>query len=191
MVAIVLDKRRLFSFAFCVTIEESCLVVQKKDYKGLSFTCNFGYSTSSSMSTTTSEESSGAVVAGTGAGEPKRYILSDGLTMASYVGQRRSPLRLTRMEAEGRFPEGLGEGGDHQPGQAYHILCHPIIRADGELAGVVELYRMNSGTPFYAEDEEVVNSYVVWGGIALHYAELNAVMHKQKKLNDFLLNVVK
>jgi cAMP and cAMP-inhibited cGMP 3',5'-cyclic phosphodiesterase 10 len=93
------------------------------------------------------------------------------------------------MEAEARFPEGLGENPESR--NAFHILCHPIIRADGDVAGVVELHRNNSSTPFYTEDEEVVNSYVVWGGIALHYAELNAVMHKQKKLNDFLLNVVK
>lgn len=115
--------------------------------------------------------------------------MSEGLTMAAYVGQRRSPLRLSRSEAEARFPEGLGENPDSL--SAVHILCHPIVRADGELAGVVELHRNNASTPFYSEDEEVVNSYVVWGGIALHYAELNAVMNKQKKLNDFLLNVVK
>lgn len=110
--------------------------------------------------------------------------------MAAYVGQRRNaPLRLSRPEAEARFPEGLGENPESKA--AAHILCHPIIRADGDLAGVLELHRLNPTSPFYAEDEEVVNSYVVWGGIALHYAELNAVMNKQRKLNDFLLNVVR
>ncbi|OXA56283.1 hypothetical protein Fcan01_10060 [Folsomia candida] len=121
--------------------------------------------------------------------EPRIYSMSEGLTMASYAGQRRGPIRLSRAEAEARFPEGLGENPESR--NALHILCHPIIRADGDLAGVVELHRVNVGTPFYTEDEEVVNSYVIWGGIALHYAELNAVMNKQKKLNDFLLNVVK
>lgn len=94
------------------------------------------------------------------------------------------------MEAESRFLEGLGENPESK--NAFHILCHPIIKAEsGELSGVLELHRNDSSTPFYTEDEEVVNSYVIWGGIALHYAELNAVMNKQKKLNDFLLNVVK
>lgn len=115
--------------------------------------------------------------------------MRDGLTMAAYVGQRRASLRLSKYEAEARFPEGIGENVESQ--NAYHIFCHPIIRADGDLSGVIELHRNNINSPFYAEDEEVVNSYVIWGGIALHYAELNAVMNKSKKLNEFLLDVVR
>jgi len=117
------------------------------------------------------------------------YSMREGLTMAAYVGQRRGPLRLSRSEADARFSDGVGENAESQ--NAYHILCHPIIRADGDLSGVIELHRNNINSPFYAEDEEVVNSYVVWGGIALHYAELNAVMNKSKKLNEFLLDVVR
>ncbi|ODM93561.1 putative 3',5'-cyclic phosphodiesterase pde-5 [Orchesella cincta] len=109
--------------------------------------------------------------------------------MAAYVGQRRGPLRLSRSEADARFPDGIGENTESQ--NAYHVLCHPIFKADGELSGVIELHRNNINSPFYAEDEEVVNSYVVWGGIALHYAELNSVMNKSKKLNEFLLDVVR
>jgi cAMP and cAMP-inhibited cGMP 3',5'-cyclic phosphodiesterase 10 len=56
------------------------------------------------------------------------------------------------------------------------------------LAAVVELWRPD---PFHEEDEEIASSYLVWGGIALHYAQLYHNMNKQKKLNDFLLAVVK
>ena len=73
----------------------------------------------------------------------------------------------------------------------YHVLCIPVIQADGELAGVIEMYRREQEEKFYEEDEEIVNSYLVWGGIALHYAELYHNMYKQRKLNDFILSVVK
>ncbi|CAG2116922.1 unnamed protein product, partial [Medioppia subpectinata] len=41
------------------------------------------------------------------------------------------------------------------------------------------------------EDEEIVQSYLVWGAMALHYAELFANLSRQRKLNTFLLTVVK
>ncbi|RXG72469.1 putative 3',5'-cyclic phosphodiesterase pde-5 [Armadillidium vulgare] len=52
------------------------------------------------------------------------------------------------------------------------------------------LYRKESSEEFHEEDEEIVNSYLVWGGIALHYSELYHSMMKQRELNDFLLSVV-
>jgi cAMP and cAMP-inhibited cGMP 3',5'-cyclic phosphodiesterase 10 len=70
-------------------------------------------------------------------------------------------------------------------------LCHPIVKSDGEIIGVLELHRGGNETQFYKEDEEIVHSYLVWGGIALHYADLNSIMNKQKKLNEFLLGVVR
>jgi hypothetical protein len=71
---------------------------------------------------------------------------------------------------------------------ASHALYQPVIQTDGQLAAVVELWR---GDPFHEEDEEIASSYLVWGGIALHYAQLYLSMNKQRKLNDFLLAVVK
>lgn len=72
-----------------------------------------------------------------------------------------------------------------------HFQCQPIIQPDGQLAAVLELLRSETGGPFYEEDEEIASSYLVWGGIALHYAHLYLNMNQQKKLNDFLLAVVK
>jgi cAMP and cAMP-inhibited cGMP 3',5'-cyclic phosphodiesterase 10 len=69
-----------------------------------------------------------------------------------------------------------------------HALYEPVIQTDGQLAAVVELWRHD---PFHEEDEEIASSYLVWGGIALHYAQLYLSMNKQRKLNDFLLAVVK
>jgi cAMP and cAMP-inhibited cGMP 3',5'-cyclic phosphodiesterase 10 len=72
--------------------------------------------------------------------------------------------------------------------EADHALYEPVIQTDGQLAAVVELWRHD---PFHEEDEEIASSYLVWGGIALHYAQLYLSMNKQRKLNDFLLAVVK
>lgn len=76
-------------------------------------------------------------------------------------------------------------------GEISHILCQPIVQPDGALAAVLELWRKETGGPFHEEDEEITCSYLVWGGIALHYAHLYLNMDKQRKLNDFLLAVVK
>lgn len=77
------------------------------------------------------------------------------------------------------------------PTEIAHVLCQPIIQANGEIVAVLELWRRDSGGPFHEEDEEIASSYLVWGGIALHYAQLYLNMNQQKKLNDFLLLVVK
>ncbi|KAG0425971.1 hypothetical protein HPB47_026893, partial [Ixodes persulcatus] len=70
-------------------------------------------------------------------------------------------------------------------------LAHPLLQPDGELTGVLELYRRIGSPMFYEEDEEIVNSYLVWGGIALHYAEMYSIMARQRKLHSFLLAVVR
>ena len=47
------------------------------------------------------------------------------------------------------------------------------------------------GGQFHEEDEEIVSSYLVWGGIALHYADMYHALNKQRNLHQFLLTVVK
>ncbi|XP_021942634.1 probable 3',5'-cyclic phosphodiesterase pde-5 isoform X3 [Zootermopsis nevadensis] len=105
------------------------------------------------------------------------------LTVPVYVAKTREPLRLSRGELDPRFPDRLPNKNG-----AAHALYQPVIQTDGQLAAVVELWR---GDPFHEEDEEIASSYLVWGGIALHYAQLYLSMNKQRKLNDFLLAVVK
>lgn len=72
-----------------------------------------------------------------------------------------------------------------------HILCQAISQPDGALVAVLEILRREDEDRFHEEDEEIAYSYLVWGGIALHYAHLFLSMNKQRKLNDFLLAVVK
>ena len=41
------------------------------------------------------------------------------------------------------------------------------------------------------DDIEIVNSYLVWGAVGIHYANQYSKIHHQKFVNDFLLSVVK
>ncbi|XP_054274469.1 probable 3',5'-cyclic phosphodiesterase pde-5 isoform X2 [Macrosteles quadrilineatus] len=101
---------------------------------------------------------------------------------ASLVARTKEPLRLSR--GQPNFPNtGYPE--------VEHLLYEPVVQPDGELVAVLELWRRDSSPPFHEEDEEIASSYLVWGGIALHYARLYLSMSKQRKLSDFLLAVVK
>ena len=55
----------------------------------------------------------------------------------------------------------------------------------------MEFVRSENDSQFFDEDEEIVNSYLVWGEVALHYADLYGRVERQKDLSAFLLNVVK
>ncbi|XP_018325357.1 probable 3',5'-cyclic phosphodiesterase pde-5 isoform X2 [Agrilus planipennis] len=109
-----------------------------------------------------------------------------GKTVPTYVARTREAVRLSRNNTDNRFPNaftGLS--------QAAHLQCQAVLQPDGQLVAVLELWRKEGDTPFYEEDEEIASSYIVWGGVALHYAELYFSMNQQRRLNDFLLAVVK
>ncbi|XP_073974523.1 probable 3',5'-cyclic phosphodiesterase pde-5 isoform X2 [Rhodnius prolixus] len=97
------------------------------------------------------------------------------------VARTKEPMRLSR--GESNFPtKGVGD--------VDHLLLEPIVQPDGALVAVLEMWRTGD-SGFHEEDEEIATSYLVWGGIALHYARLYMSMSKQRKLSDFLLAVVK
>ena len=50
---------------------------------------------------------------------------------------------------------------------------------------------MDLASYFAEEDEEIASSYLVWGGIAVYYAEMYVGLRQQRNLNDFLLDVIK
>lgn len=108
---------------------------------------------------------------------------SSGLTVPGFVARTREPVRLSHADPDPRFPNGLAYNG--------HVLCQAVLQPDGALAGVLEMRRGPQSPPFHEEDEEISQSYLVWGGIALHYAHLYLTQDRQRRLNDFLLTVVK
>ncbi|XP_055379719.1 probable 3',5'-cyclic phosphodiesterase pde-5 isoform X2 [Condylostylus longicornis] len=120
------------------------------------------------------------------AGVAKLQKLRSGISVPLYVARTREQVRLSKGDSNTKFPDALPRKSD-----IAHILCQSVCQPDGQLIAVIELYRKDGGFPFHEEDEEISISYLVWGGIALHYAALFMNMNKQRKLNDFLLAVVK
>ncbi|GFV46467.1 cAMP and cAMP-inhibited cGMP 3',5'-cyclic phosphodiesterase 10A [Trichonephila clavipes] len=115
----------------------------------------------------------------------KEFQVED--TIADYVMRTKETVRWKSTEKDNRFPEGLSIDLE----KPVYVLCHPVLQPDEKLSGILELYKDLTDVEFHEEDEEIVNSYLVWGGIALHYAELYVTMMKQRELNLFLLTVVK
>uniref|UniRef100_A0A0A9XJX4 Phosphodiesterase n=1 Tax=Lygus hesperus TaxID=30085 RepID=A0A0A9XJX4_LYGHE len=104
------------------------------------------------------------------------------------VAKTKEPMRLSKGDPNFPAKKFCFQGS----GDVAHLLLEPILQPDGQLVAVLEMWRLSSGPgPFHEEDEEIATSYIVWGGIALHYAKLYMSMSKQRKLSDFLLAVVK
>ncbi|CAM1293641.1 Uncharacterised protein g792 [Pycnogonum litorale] len=110
-----------------------------------------------------------------------------GITFAEYVARHRTVIRTTEIEKNPLFPGGISVDNS----DITAVMCHPLIQPDGEILGVLELYKKGETERFDEEDEEISDSYLVWGGIALHYAELYSKMIKQETQNNFILTVVK
>ena len=102
----------------------------------------------------------------------------------------------------------LGETLFYKPVQVVSkVLCHPICSEEEELEAVIEFLKEGKGGAFTEDDIEVtnagqdisrlvfifqiVNSYLVWGGVAIHYADQYSKVQHQKFVNEFLLSVVK
>ncbi|XP_059475966.1 probable 3',5'-cyclic phosphodiesterase pde-5 isoform X1 [Neocloeon triangulifer] len=125
-------------------------------------------------------------------GEPLLIPISSPTTVPEFVARSREPLRLSKGSGDQRFPvpSPRSEGKDNSVLEAEHALWQPIVQADSEMTGVLLMWR-RQGPAFHEEDEEIARSYLVWGGIALHYAQLFLSIDKTRRLNDFLLKVVK
>ncbi|CAH3179066.1 unnamed protein product [Porites lobata] len=113
--------------------------------------------------------------------------IETGTTIAAYVAHTQKPLRTNEVLGDERFPGGIGL----EDSTAQSVLCQPIVQSNGELVGVIELCRRLGHEAFGEEDDEIVNSYLVWGGISLYYAEMFQNMQRHRKLTEFLLNVTR
>lgn len=116
-----------------------------------------------------------------------RQAIEGGETVAAYVAETGERIFVKDILGDERFPKGIGI----EDSTAQSVLCQPIVQADGTIVGIVQLVKTLGNTSFEREDEEIVNSYLAWGSIAIHHAEISKQMLKQKDLNSFLLNVVR
>jgi len=114
-----------------------------------------------------------------------KQAIGSGRSIAAHCAKVKDIIRTDNSGKDPRFP--LGVLGYQGPGR---VLCHPICSDEEELEAVLEFVRV-SGPAFDEDDIETVNSYLVWGGIAIHYADQYSKVQHQKFVNDFLLTVVK
>ncbi|XP_046859882.1 probable 3',5'-cyclic phosphodiesterase pde-5 [Xenia sp. Carnegie-2017] len=123
----------------------------------------------------------------------RKVSIENGETIAAFVAKGKTSIRTDEVLADSRFPKGIGV----EESTAQSVICQPIMASNESLVGVVELTRRVGHEPFSDEEEEIVNSYLVWelscgwGGFILYYAEALNSMSKHKKLSEFLLTVTR
>nr|XP_006817445.1 PREDICTED: probable 3',5'-cyclic phosphodiesterase pde-5-like [Saccoglossus kowalevskii] len=126
-----------------------------------------------------------------------RWKIDKGSTIAGFAAHSLQTVCTTDFTGDARYPVGMAIDEPN----TFSALALPIIQSNGECIGVLEFFRSEGNYPFGEEDEEIASSYLVWGGIALYYAEhcngklldreMYQNMQRQRKLNEFLLAVTK
>ena len=87
-------------------------------------------------------------------------------------------------EEDSRYPDGVG----HPERDVYRVLSIPLLFPSGDLLGVIELCKDESGDPFNEEDLQFSNLFLGWMILALQQVTLTRVLDLQSELNDFLLD---
>ena len=119
---------------------------------------------------------------------PQHQIIQVGSTVAAYVAYAKEKVRCKTSDKNDKYPEGIKD----LPEGDYNVMNIPFTCSKtGVVRALLEFYRAESDPAFHAEDEEIVNSYLVWGEVALHYAESYGKVEIQKNLSAFLLNIVR
>ncbi|KAK7101205.1 probable 3',5'-cyclic phosphodiesterase pde-5 [Littorina saxatilis] len=108
-------------------------------------------------------------------------------TVAAHVAFSKEPVRLRDLAMDKRFPEGLGSGSN----RAHSVLALPITDGNSMVLGVVEFFRFSRYSAFTEEEEEVATYMLLWADMFVAYMEMHNSMTRQRKLNEFLLNVTK
>ncbi|XP_059090065.1 probable 3',5'-cyclic phosphodiesterase pde-5 isoform X3 [Tigriopus californicus] len=114
--------------------------------------------------------------------------IGSGTTMAAHVAKTHQTLRGTTSLSDPRFPHGIQDFDED-----YHVLVVPVrdLDYDQSVMAVIEFVREASEAGFEASDEDIVESYLAWGKIALSHGDICSNSVKQRKLQSFLLTVVK
>lgn len=89
-------------------------------------------------------------------------------------------------------PEGVGSSGAKAGGVGQcSVIAHPLLQPEnGQLLAVLEFVKTKGGR-FNDEEEEMVESYLAWGEVGVHYKEISKRMNRTTELSQFLLTVVK
>ncbi|XP_072170370.1 probable 3',5'-cyclic phosphodiesterase pde-5 [Diadema setosum] len=124
------------------------------------------------------------------------WVVGKGRTISGYVAFSGQVVCTCDPTGNELHPDGVAAPGI----TAHAVLALPVIELTDELSGVVEFYRTESKA-FSTEDELHADSYLLWGTLTVHYAQMSndreyekqlyLDMIRQRKQNDFLLAVTK
>uniref|UniRef100_T1J2B1 Phosphodiesterase n=1 Tax=Strigamia maritima TaxID=126957 RepID=T1J2B1_STRMM len=114
-------------------------------------------------------------------------IVQSNKCLASFVANNRQTVRTTTPDKDSRFPDGVAVNKE----KAKVVMCQPILQHPQDVLGVLECYRPAGQSEFSKGDEQIGHRYQVWCGITLFYMEMCLTLQNQKKLNSFLLTVIR
>jgi len=112
--------------------------------------------------------------------------LATSKTIAAHVGRENNLVYVTEILGDDRFPEGTGKDGLDKS-----VICYPLSSSHGELYGVVEFIREVTSPTFCEEDLEIACSYLTWGSIAVHYADISIKLEMHSGVLDFVNKCVR
>ncbi|XP_071837801.1 probable 3',5'-cyclic phosphodiesterase pde-5 isoform X3 [Apostichopus japonicus] len=129
----------------------------------------------------------------------KTWKIGKGGTVAGHVAHTLHTIVTTDIKADAH-PDGIGELTRSGISSVLSLPVFDVVEdlsgsnpqnCKGNLLGVLEFYRYVEHPGFTSFEETIANSFLVWGGVALHFAEIYISMTRQRKLNDFLLAVTR
>ena len=94
-------------------------------------------------------------------------------------------------ETTGEPDSSLVHGTNKPPNDNNNVRLVAVLEFIKEIAAPPKEDGKEDRGGFNEEDEEIADSYSVWGEVASHYADLYSRIERQRNLSGFLLNVVR
>ncbi|XP_071964651.1 probable 3',5'-cyclic phosphodiesterase pde-5 isoform X3 [Antedon mediterranea] len=130
----------------------------------------------------------------------QRWSIEKGKTFAGFVAYSQSAVCTNDLAAmHTQYPEGLALKDTTIKAALGLPIFHannnvsgfPGIYMFGAAMGVLEFHKKTNHPGFTESEEEIASNFLVWGSLAYYYAEIYQNMTRQRKLNDFIMNVTK
>lgn len=74
---------------------------------------------------------------------------------------------------------------------AKSVLAVPVLTPEGDCFGVLEMYRDVFSTAYEIKDLSIAIVVCGWMGAAIHQNRERVALHKQKRINDCLLGLLR
>ncbi|CAK8686329.1 unnamed protein product [Clavelina lepadiformis] len=113
------------------------------------------------------------------------YVIGTKSTVAAYAAHTRRPVLVEDLQLDERFPKGIST----QDSTATSVMCLPICLENGDLLGVLELYRTWQKAAYTQETLVMAKTIVHWMTLAIHKTEVSSGLKQQYQMSEFLLDV--